>query len=129
MEFKASTTIYEQIAGMLEDNILSGEIPEGERLPSVRALASEVQVNPNTVQRTFQTLQDADIIANQRGIGYFVAEGARLKILKARRRLFETEVLPEQFRQLALLGFEPQEIATLYASYIANHVAPPSSPN
>ncbi len=128
MEFRASTTIYEQIAGMLEDNILSGEIPEGERLPSVRALASEVQVNPNTVQRTFQTLQDAEIVTQQRGIGYFVAEGAQKRILQARRRLFETEVLPEQFRQLALLGFEPDEIAMLYCSYIAAHVtADPSS--
>ena len=118
MEFKAATTIYEQIAGMLEDNILSGQIPEGDRLPSVRTLASEVQVNPNTVQRTFQTLQDADIIENQRGIGYFVAAGARDRILRERRRLFETEVLPEQFRQLALLGFAPDEIAALYQAYL-----------
>ena len=124
MEFKASTTIYEQIAGMLEDNILSGELPEGDRLPSVRALASEVQVNPNTVQRTFQRLQDAEIVTQQRGIGYFVAEGARKRILRARRRLFETEVLPEQFRQLSLLGFEPDEIATLYRTYLAEHGAP-----
>ena len=123
MEFKASTTIYEQIAGMLEDNILSGELPEGDRLPSVRALASDVQVNPNTVQRTFQRLQDAEIVTQQRGIGYFVAEGARKRILRARRRLFETEVLPEQFRQLSLLGFEPEEIETLYRSYLAEHGA------
>ena len=129
MEFKASTTIYEQIAGMLEDNILSGELPEGDRLPSVRALASDVQVNPNTVQRTFQTLQDAEIVTQQRGIGYFVADGARKRILKARRLLFETEVLPEQFRQLALLGFEPEEIKTLYASYLAKHGTPEPSPN
>lgn len=127
MEFKASTTIYEQIAGMLEDNILSGELPEGERLPSVRKLASEVQVNPNTVQRTFQALQDAEIVTQQRGIGYFVAEGAQKRIAKARRNLFETEVLPEQFRQLALLGFEPDEIATLYRSYLAKHATPQPS--
>jgi len=121
MQFKSTTTIYEQIAGMLEDNILSGELPEGDRLPSVRALAADVQVNPNTVQRTFQTLQDGEVIVNQRGIGYFVADGARSRILKQRRRLFETEVLPEQFRQLALLGFEPDEIRTLYASYLREH--------
>ena len=122
MEFKATTTIFEQIANMLQDNILSGDLPEGERLPSVRALAAEVQVNPNTVQRTFQTLQDSEVIVNQRGIGYFVAEGARAMILKQRRRLFESEVLPEQFRQLALLGFTPEEISTLYASYLENHI-------
>lgn len=122
MEFKATTTIFEQIANMLEDNILSGELPEGDRLPSVRALAAEVQVNPNTVQRTFQTLQDSEVIVNQRGIGYFVADGARAMILKQRRKLFETQVLPEQFRQLALLGFTPEEIATLYTSYLENHI-------
>ena len=118
MEFKATTTIYEQIAGMIEDNILAGELTPGDRLQSVRALASEVQVNPNTVQRTYQTLQDAGVIANQRGIGYFVAEGARKQLLSERRRRFETEVLPEQFRQLALLGFTPEEISTLYQSYL-----------
>ena len=128
MEFKTATTIYEQIAGMLEDNILSGELPEGDRLPSVRKLAAEVQVNPNTVQRTFQALLDAEIVTQQRGIGYFVAEGAKRRIARARRRLFETEVLPEQFRQLSLLGFEPDEIATLYRSYLAEHgAAQPSS--
>jgi len=121
MQFRATTTIYEQIAGMIEDNILSGELAEGDRLQSVRALAAEVQVNPNTVQRTFQTLQDSELITNQRGIGYFVAEGAQKRILKARRRLFETEVLPEQFRQLALLGFTPEEIKSLYESYLAEH--------
>lgn len=121
MQFKATTTIYEQIAGMIEDNILSGELAEGDRLQSVRALAAEVQVNPNTVQRTFQTLQDSELITQQRGIGYFVAEGAQKRILKARRRLFETEVLPEQFRQLALLGFTPEEIKSLYKSYLAEH--------
>ncbi len=121
MQFKATTTIYEQIAGMIEDNILSGELAEGDRLQSVRALAAEVQVNPNTVQRTFQTLQDAELITNQRGIGYFVSEGAKKRILNARRRLFETEVLPEQFRQLALLGFTPDEIKSLYQSYLTEH--------
>jgi len=121
MQFKATTTIYEQIAGMIEDNILSGELAEGDRLQSVRALAAEVQVNPNTVQRTFQTLQDSELITNQRGIGYFIAEGAQARILKERRRLFETEVLPEQFRQLALLGFTPEEIKALYESYLAQH--------
>ena len=121
MQFKATTTIYEQIAGMLEDNILSGQLDEGDKLPSVRALAAEVQVNPNTVQRTFQTLQQGGLVDNQRGIGYFVAPGARKLILRQRRALFETEVLPEQFRQLSLLGFEPDEIASLYRAYLAQH--------
>ena len=121
MQFKATTTIYEQIAGMIEDNILSGNLAEGDRLQSVRALAAEVQVNPNTVQRTYQSLQDAEVIVQQRGIGYFVAPGAQRMILKERRKLFENEVLPEQFRQLALLGFTPEEISTLYATYLKTH--------
>jgi len=123
MQFKSTTTIYEQIAGMLEDNILSGQIGEGEKLPSVRALAADVQVNPNTVQRTFQTLQSNGVVDNQRGIGYFVAEGAKRMIMRQRRQLFETEVLPEQFRQLSLLGFMPEEIAALYRAYLKQHPA------
>lgn len=118
MEFRQTLSIYEQIARMLEDNVIAGAYAEGDRLPSVRALAADVEVNPNTVQRTFQTLQTDGVVAKERGVGYFVAEGARAQILRRRRRLYETEVLPEQFRQLALLGFEVDELAAAYAAHL-----------
>ncbi len=124
MDFKATTTIYEQIAGMIEDNILSGSLPEGERLQSVRELASEVQVNPNTVQRTYASLQDSGVIRNQRGIGYFVADDARQQVLRQRRSHFEREALPEFFHQLSLLGVTPAELASLFSDYVAENPTP-----
>ena len=125
MEFRQTLSIYEQIARMLEDNVLAGAYAEGDRLPSVRALAAEVQVNPNTVQRTFQALQADGVVAKERGVGYFVAAGARGQILRRRRELYTTEVLPEQFRQLALLGFGVDEVAAAYAAHLERAAAAP----
>ena len=127
MEFRQTLSIYEQIARMLEDNVIAGAYGEGDRLPSVRALAADVQVNPNTVQRTFQTLQSDGVVAKERGVGYFVADGAREQILRRRRKIYTSEVLPEQFRQLALLGFGVDEVAAAYADYLRREAAAPST--
>lgn len=123
MEFRQTLSIYEQIARMLEDNVIAGGYAEGDRLPSVRALAADVQVNPNTVQRTFQTLQSDGVVAKERGVGYFVAHGAREQILRRRREIYTSEVLPEQFRQLSLLGFGVDEVAAAYADYLEREAA------
>ena len=128
MEFRQTLSIYEQIARMLEDNVIAGAYGEGDRLPSVRALAADVQVNPNTVQRTFQTLQSDGVVAKERGVGYFVADGARDQILRRRRRSYTTEVLPEQFRQLSLLGFGVDEVAAAYAAYLEREASNSDSP-
>ena len=121
MQFKPTTAIYEQIAAMIEDSVLSTELNEDDRLPSVRQLATDVQVNPNTVQRTFQVLQDRGVADKQRGVGYFVASGARQRILQRRRKRFEQYVLPEQFRNLALLGFTAEELAEHYERYLTEN--------
>ena len=70
MKFKESKSIYLQIADRICDEILQGQYPEEERIPSVREYAGTVEVNANTVVRTYDYLQGLEIIYNKRGIGY-----------------------------------------------------------
>ena len=69
MEFNQPKGIYQQIADQVRDRIAGGEWPAGDRIPSVREMAVNLGVNPNTVTRSYQTLQDKGIIENRRGIG------------------------------------------------------------
>ena len=71
MNFKESKAIYLQIADRICDEILLGQLGEEERIPSVREYAAIVEVNANTVMRSFDYLQSQNIIYNKRGIGYF----------------------------------------------------------
>lgn len=88
MNFKESKAIYLQIADRICDEILLGQFAEEERIPSVREYATIVEVNANTVMRSFDYLQSQNIIYNKRGIGYFVATGARELIHSLRKNTF-----------------------------------------
>ncbi|MCB0703729.1 MAG: GntR family transcriptional regulator [Saprospiraceae bacterium] len=110
MEFKQPKAIYVQIADYLLDNILSGEIKGGERLASVRELATSVQVNPNTVVRSYNYLQEQEIIYQQRGIGYFVVDDGLQKTRAFRRKRFFEQFLPDVFKSMDLLGISMEEI-------------------
>lgn len=114
MNFKESKPIYLQIADRICDEILQGQYKEEERIPSVREYAATVEVNANTVVRSFDYLQGQDIIYNKRGLGYFVAPGGRERILALRKEVFLRDDLPEFFRQLDTLGIPLAEIEKMY---------------
>ncbi|MFN8892397.1 MAG: GntR family transcriptional regulator, partial [Betaproteobacteria bacterium] len=69
--------IYQQLADLLAARLLDGEPPEGEAMPSVRALAGQHLLNPLTVNRALQALADAGLLESRRGLGLFVVPGAR----------------------------------------------------
>lgn len=110
MEFRESKGIYQQIADQMRDRILQGEWGEGERIPSIRELAVDIGVNPNTVTKSYQTLTDQQVIENQRGRGYFVAGGARARILGDLREEFIREELPRLKRTMQLLELGVEEL-------------------
>ncbi len=118
MEFNNNKPIYLQIADYVFDKILSGEWTAGERIPSVRELGANLQVNPNTVVRTFDFLQGESIIFNKRGIGYFVAEEALQRIVKLNRAKFFSSQLPSMFKTMNALGISCTEILTQYEDFI-----------
>ena len=113
MEFKSKKGIFLQIADSLCNQILDGKLQPKERVPSVRDLASDLEVNRNTVMRTFSYLQDENIFMNKRGVGFFVSENA-IELIKTRekRDFFENEqpYLLEKIRLLQLNSKDLKEI-------------------
>lgn len=118
MNFKETRPIYLQIADRICDEILSEKFKEEERVTSVRDYAALVEVNPNTVMRTYDYLQQQDIIFNKRGIGYFVASGAVGMIRNMRKDNFLNEEVNDFFQQLYTLDIPMEKIVGMYDSYI-----------
>ncbi|SDG73363.1 transcriptional regulator, GntR family [Dyadobacter soli] len=118
MEFKDKQAIYLQIADYICEQILLGKWPPGERIPSVRDLAAMIEVNPNTVMRTYEFLQGKEIIFNKRGIGYSADEKASEKILDYKKERFLATELPEFFKNIYLLGIDINELHTRYERFV-----------
>ena len=119
MNFEPTQPIYLQISNLVCENILTGRWKEEDRIPSIREMAVETEVNPNTVMRTYTNLQEREIIRNQRGIGYFVATGAAERTQTMKREEFVAHELPRVFRAMELLGMTMEELAEYYGKYLA----------
>ena len=117
MIFKENKAIYLQIAERICDMILLGEYKEEERVPSVREYAAIVEVNFNTVMRSFEHLQTSGIIFNKRGIGYFVETGAGERIHSMRKEYFLKNELNDFFRQIHMLEIPIQDVVEMYNNY------------
>ena len=110
LDFSNNKSIFLQIADSISEKIIDGTYPPGSRIPSVREMASELGVNPNTIMRTFTELQSESIIENKRGIGYFVTEEARELILARKRKEFFELLLPELIRKADQIGISVTEL-------------------
>ncbi len=117
MEFHHNYPIYLQIADVMCENILEGSWRPGERIPSIRELAESIEVNPNTVMRTYGSMEEQGIINNQRGIGFFLAEGAYETTRELKKRLFVDRDLPKVFKTMDLLRMELDDLKDLYAAH------------
>lgn len=117
MQFRESQPIYLQIADFVCEKILLREWLPGERIPSVRELAVQLEVNPNTVMRTYEFLQQESILFNQRGIGLFTAADAMSQATRYRKTQFVEKDLPNVFRNLFLLGMDPTELSPRYQQF------------
>lgn len=103
MEFKSNKGIFLQIADTLCNQILEGKLKSEERVPSVRDLATELEVNRNTVMRTYSYLQDQHIFNNKRGVGFFVSPSAISLILEKEKKEFLENELPYIVQKIKLL--------------------------
>lgn len=119
MKFNDTQPIFVQIAEWVYERILGRHWSPGERIPSVRDLAIELEVNPNTVMRTYDRLQTAEVIYNKRGIGYFLSEQAFELVLKIRRDEFVAVELPVIIKNMHLLGITPAEIEDAYKQFLS----------
>ncbi len=118
MKFNDAQPIFVQIAEWIYERILARDWSPGGRIPSVRDLAVELEVNPNTVMRTYDRLQTVEVIFNKRGVGYFLSERAFEEVLKIRRAEFVATGLPVLIKNMHLLGITPVEIETEYYKYL-----------
>jgi DNA-binding transcriptional regulator YhcF (GntR family) len=117
MDFTEDLPIYLQIVEWMGNKMLSGDWQEGGRIPSVREAGGLLQVNPNTVMRAYERMQAVGAIENKRGIGYFVAPGARSALLEVRRGRFLNEELPQFFARADRLSIGIDEIARRYETF------------
>lgn len=118
MDFNANKAIYVQIAEHVCEHIMLGTWKNEEKVPSVRDLAVQLEVNPNTVMRTYDLLQQKAIIANKRGIGFFLTADAVAQVKAYRKAMFMEEELPQLFRNIYLLDIGLEELQKRYQTFI-----------
>jgi GntR family transcriptional regulator len=109
-DFHASQPIFVQIRQRLTGMILRGVVKEGDPLPSVRQTAADLSVNPLTVTKAFEALVDIGVVEKRRGLGMFVTEGARDKLLAHERQKFLKEDWPRILTQINALELDPQTL-------------------
>ena len=102
--------IYRQLRDRVVAMILDGVLKQGDALPSVRQVAADFQLNPITVSKAYQELVDDNLVDKRRGLGMYVAEGARAALLRSERERFLREEWPPLRDRLQRLGLD---LATL----------------
>lgn len=105
-----SKPVYLKLRDIISDSILDGEYKEGDMLPSVRAFAADQGANPLTVAKAYQGFQDDGLVTVKRGVGMFVAAGAKTKLRNAQRDDFINNVWPPVERQMKRLNIRVEEL-------------------
>jgi GntR family transcriptional regulator len=105
-QWNDSQPIYWQLKERTIAMILDGTLTEGEALPSVRTVASDFQLNPITVSKSYQALVDDDLVEKRRGLGMFIRVGARKKLMESERQKFLNEEWPAMVLRIQQLGLD-----------------------
>jgi GntR family transcriptional regulator len=109
-QWNDSQPIYWQLKERTIAMILDGTLPEGSALPSVRTVASDFQLNPITVSKSYQALVDDELVEKRRGLGMFVCEGARKKLTDSERQKFLNEEWPAMVTRIRQLGLDVSKL-------------------
>lgn len=110
MDFDAHKPIYLQICDQICEKILEGALHAEDRIQSVREMGAELGVNPNTIMRSYDNLQNKGIIYNKRGIGYFVTTEAKEIVIEKMREHFFSNELPLIVKKMELLNIKTEEL-------------------
>lgn len=121
MVFKDSPAIYIQIALYMCEQILLKKWKSEEKIISIRDLGELIEISPNTVQRAYDFLQQRNIIANKRGVGFFIDPAAEENILSFRREQFLEHELPDMLRNMYLLKIDIKQVEKLYEKFVKNN--------
>ena len=110
-----SQPIFQQIAQMIMDGIIDGNLQENEQVPSENELARFYSINRATVRNGLQSLVDAGLIYKQRGIGMFVKPGAKKVLLAERQKRFRNDFLLPTLREAERIGFTKKQVLEMMA--------------
>ena len=113
--FNEQSSIYLQVAQMLEDGVLRGVYGEEEQVPSTNELAKAYSINPATAAKGINLLVDEGILYKRRGIGMFVAKGGRQRIMQKRKDAFFETYVKRLVREARALGITREELAAMLA--------------
>lgn len=116
MDFDTRIPIYLQITEKIKKDVISGRLKRGDKMPSVRVLASELKVNVNTVQRVYQELEREEVIFTQRGVGSFVTEDE--KIIQRIKQEMAYEVLGHFVQSMRELGYDSKKTLAALQEYM-----------
>jgi GntR family transcriptional regulator len=105
-----NTPIYRQLKERVVGMLLDGVLNPGDALPSVRQIAADYQLNPITVSRAYQELVDETLVEKRRGLGMYVTEGAREKLLASERERFIREEWPAMLERIRQLGLDATQL-------------------
>jgi len=108
-----SRPIFLQIAEQIEDDIVAGRLPEETQVPSTNELAAFLRINPATAGKGIGLLVDQGILYKKRGIGMFVAEGARARLVAQRRDRFREQYVTPLLAEAEKLGITPAQLAAM----------------
>jgi len=116
IEFDNNLPIYLQIMNFIKKEIVTGKLKAGDKIPSVRELAAELQINPNTIQRTFQELEREEVVETRRGLGrYVTSEEAKIMTIK---KEMAGDLLDNFINGMQELGFSNKDIASIVAEAV-----------
>ena len=102
--------IFVQIAERIENDIIAGELPEETQVPSTNQFASFYQINPATAAKGVNLLVDQGILYKKRGLGMYVAPGARAKLLEKRREQFFEQYVVTMLQEAEKLGITTEQV-------------------
>lgn len=110
LDFGSEVPIYLQLARSVEDDIVNGIFPEGTQIPSTTEVSLLYKVNPATVGKGFNLLVEESVIYKKRGVGMFVAGGARSRLIAKRREEFYGRYIEGMLEEARRLGIRKEEI-------------------
>ena len=110
-KFSSNSPVYLQIANRIKTAVLSGKYPAGEQIPSVRQLAQEAAVNPNTVQHAFNELENEGVIISQGTLGRFVTDNA--ETIERCRKEMAQKIVKDFLSDLGALSIDKEQAINL----------------
>lgn len=117
LTFDDTKPIFQQIAEMIEDDIVNGVLKNGDQIPSTNQLVAHYKINPATILKGFNQLVDSGLVYKKRGVGMFVADGAFEMIRERRISQFQQQFVEPLIMEAKKLGMTKEEIQKMFDSY------------